>query len=166
MSRRVFGSNVLAITYVGELGRHLAQIINDQNVPGLVSNTALEALASQNQVPTSTEYNNLRPYKRVPQLAGVTSISQFSSTGASSYHALQISLTRRAAAGLTLGANYTYAHNLDNVTAYSNEAADGTGTVPALLSSLEYGNSDLDLRNRLNFTADYSLPFGKSLNWI
>ncbi len=161
-----FGANVLAVTYVGELGRHLAQITNDQNAPGLISNTNLEALARQNEVSTSTQYNNLRPYKNFPQLAGVTQIGQFTSTGASSYHALQVSLTRRATAGLTLGANYTYAHNLDNVLSYSNEVNDGYGTVPALLSSLEYGNSDLDLRNRLNFTADYALPFGKNLTGI
>jgi hypothetical protein len=161
---RSFGVNVLEITYVGELGRHLAQITNDQNVPALISNTALEALARQQGTTTAAAFNSLRPYQAT--LPNATQVSQFTSTGASNYQALQISLTRRAAAGLTIGANYTWAHSLDNVLGYSNEVNDGYGAVPGKLSTIEYGNSDLDLRNRLNFTANYELPFGKNLKGL
>jgi hypothetical protein len=161
---RSFGANVLEITYVGELGRHLAQITNDQNSPALISNSALAALAAQQGTTPAAAFNSLRPYHNT--LPNATQIAQFTSTGSSSYHALQISLTRRTTAGLTLGANYTLAHSLDNVLAYSNEVNDGYGAVPTQLSQIEYGNSDLDLRNRLNFTANYELPFGKNLKGI
>ncbi len=157
-----FGANVFEATYVGELGRHLAQITNDQNAAPLISNENLNNLARAQHTTPAAAYQTLRPYHNV--LPNVTQIGQFTSTGASSYNALQLSLTRRATAGLTLGANYTYAHQLDNVLSYSNEVNDGYGAVPTQLSTLEYGNSDLDLRNRAVFTADYALPFGKNLN--
>ena len=156
-----FGANVLEVAYVGDLGRHLAQITNDQNAPALISNSALANLANQNHVSTSTQFNLLRPYQAT--LPGVQQIGQFTSTGASNYQGLQVSLTRRTTKGLTLGANYTLAHSLDNVLAYSNEVNDGYGVVPSQISSIEYGNSDLDLRNRLAVTANYALPFGSTL---
>ncbi len=159
-----FGANVVIVNYVGNLGRHLAQITNDQNAPAVISNSALATFAAQQGVSTAAAYNLLRPYHNT--LPNATQIGQFTSTGASSYHSLQVSLTRRATKGLTLGANYTLAHGLDNVLAYSNEVNDGYGLVPTQLSSLEYGNSDLDIRNRLAVTANYELPFGKNLTGI
>jgi len=156
-----FGANVFIANYVGNLGRHLAQITNDQNAPALISNSALAAFALQQGVSQSTAFNLLRPYHST--LPGVSQIGQFSSTGASSYHSLQLSLIRRSTKGLTVGTNYTLAHGLDNVLAYSNEVNDGYGLVPTQLSSLEYGNSDLDLRHRIAVTANYAVPFGRSL---
>ncbi len=159
-----FGANVFEATYVGELGRHLAQITNDQNAPALIDNQTLDNLAIAQHTTPSAVFQTLRPYHNT--LPNVSEIGQFVSGGASSYHALQLSLTRRATAGLTVGANYTYAHELDNVLAYSNEVNDGYGAVPSRLSTLEYGNSDLDLRNRLAVTADYAVPFGKNLTGV
>ncbi len=158
---KAFGANVFQATYVGELGRHLAQITNDQNAPALISNTALQTYANQLGTDTGTAFNLLRPYHNT--LPNANQIGQFTSTGVSNYQALQLSLTRRATKGLTLGANYTYSHNLDNILSYSNEVNDGYGDVPSQLSTLEYGNSDLDLRNRLAVTGDYVLPFGQNL---
>ncbi len=156
-----FGSNVFEATYVGELGRHIAQITNDQNAPALISNSALATIAQQQGLNSSAALNLLRPYHST--LPNAQQIGQFTSTGVSNYQALQLSLTRRTTKGLTVGANYTYSHNLDNVLAYSNEVNDGYGAVPSQLSTIEYGNSDLDLRNRLAVTANYELPFGKNL---
>ncbi len=159
-----FGANVLTINYVGNVGRHLAQITNDQNAAPVISNSTLATLALQQGVTPSQEYNLLRPYHNT--LPNVTQIGQFTSTGASNYNALQISLTRRTTKGLTVGTNYTLAHGLDNVLAYSNEVNDGYGLVPTQLSTLEYGNSDLDLRNRLAVTANYALPLGNNLTGV
>ncbi len=158
---KTFGANVFQATYVGELGRHIAQITNDQNAPALISNSALQTYANQLGTDTPTAFNLLRPYHAT--LPNAQQIGQFTSTGVSNYQALQLSLTRRTTKGLTVGANYTYSHNLDNVLAYSNEVNDGYGAVPTQLSTIEYGNSDLDLRNRLAVTANYELPFGKTL---
>jgi hypothetical protein len=95
-------------------------------------------------------------------LPNITQIGGYNSRGSSNYNALQLSFNRRASAGLTFNANYTLAHGLDNVLNLSNEINDGYGTVPSQISSLDYGNSDVDIRNRFAFSANYELPFGKS----
>ncbi len=161
---KAFGPNVLQVTGVGELGRHLAQISNDENAPALVSNLTLDALAIKNGETPAAAFNTLRPF--YAKLPGVTSVGQYQSTGASSYSALQVSLTRRTTAGLTVGANYTQAHNLDNILGFSNEVNDGYGAIPSELSTVEYGNSDLDIRQRGVVTGDYQLPFGRNLKGI
>lgn len=159
------GGNVIQLSYVGLLGRHLAQIYNDQNTPPLISNSALNALAVQNHVTPATEFNALRPYSK-GNLSGVTGIGGYNSLGASSYNALQVVFTRRTRAGLTLNANYTLAHGLDNILGLSNEINDGYGAVPSQISTVEYGNSDVDIRQRGVVAGDYELPFGKNLTGI
>ena len=161
---RAFGPNVLQATYVGMLGRHIAQIYNDQNLPPLISNNTLNALAAVEGTTPGVAYNKLRPF--YTQLPNITQIGGYNSGGSSNYNALQLSLNRRTSAGLTFGANYTFAHGLDNVLNLSNEINDGYGTVPSQISSVDYGNSDVDIRNRLAFNANYELPFGKTASGL
>jgi hypothetical protein len=161
---KAFGPNVLQATYVGMLGRHIAQIYNDQNLPPLISNSALNALAASQGTTAGNAYNTLRPFYR--QLPNITQIGGYNSGGSSNYNALQLSLNRRTSAGLTFNANYTLAHGLDNVLNLSNEINDGYGTIPSQISSVDYGNSDVDIRNRLAFSANYELPFGKSASGL
>jgi hypothetical protein len=161
---KALGPNVLQATYVGMLGRHIAQIYNDQNLPPLISNNALNALAAQEGLSAGNAYNTLRPFYK--QLPNITQIGGYNSRGSSSYNALQLTLTRRTSAGLTVNANYTFAHGLDNVLNLSNEINDGYGTIPSQISSVDYGNSDVDIRNRFAFSANYELPFGKSASGL
>jgi len=161
---KAFGPNVLQATYVGMLGRHIAQIYNDQNLPPLISNSALNAIAAQDGLSAGNAYNTLRPFYK--QLPNITQIGGYNSRGSSNYNALQLSLNRRTSAGLTVNANYTLAHGLDNVLNLSNEINDGYGNIPSQISSVDYGNSDVDIRNRLAFSANYELPFGKSANGL
>jgi hypothetical protein len=144
------------------LGRHIAQIYNDQNLPPLISNSALNALAASEGTTAGNAYNRLRPY--YSKLPNITQIGGYNSRGSSNYNALQLSVNRRTVAGLTVNANYTLAHGLDNVLNLSNEINDGYGTIPSQISSVDYGNSDVDIRNRAAVSANYELPFGKSLN--
>lgn len=164
MEKEIDG-NVIQLSYVGLLGRHLAQIYNDQNTPALISNTTLDILASQQRITPAAEFNSLRPYSK-GNLSGVTGIGGYNSEGSSSYNAMQVVFTRRTRAGLTLNANYTLAHGLDNVLGLSNEINDGYGVVPSQISSIEYGNSDVDIRQRGVVAGDYELPFGKNLKGV
>lgn len=56
-----------------------------------------------------------------------------------------------------VNANYTYARGL-------NDFADGISTVGQVSNSMQYdyGNSDIDVRNRFSVIANYTLPFGGS----
>lgn len=147
-----WSGNVLTASYVGLLGRQLMQLLPDLNAPppntcGTTGNSCTNA-------------NTLRPnYASYPNLG---TIGFMKSGGKSSYNALQVSFERSLKAGLTLNANYNWAHNLDNSTGESEEGAGGYGSVPSIVSTREYGNSPLDIHHRIAGTANYELPFGKT----
>ena len=141
--------NVYTVSYVGLLGRQLSQLLPDLNAP-----------PPNNCGANATCYNALRPF--YPQQPNLGTVGYFQTGGSSSYHSLQTSVERRLSHGLTMNINYTYAHSLDNSTGLSEEGAGGYGSVPAQVDTLEYGNSTLDLRNRLAGNIDYALPFSKS----
>jgi hypothetical protein len=72
-----------------------------------------------------------------------------------------LSFQRNLKAGLTFNVNYNWAHSLDNATPMSEQLAQGYGSVPSLVDTRDYGNSLLDIGNRIVGLASYELPFGK-----
>lgn len=148
--QKQLGNNVLSVGYVGLVGRHIPESLPDINA------------APPN---TASNPNTLRPFYN--KLPNVTSIAQLNSEGSSSYHSLQLSFQRRFAHGLSTDVNYTLAHGLDNTPGFSSTGgAGGYGANPTARSTFEYGNSDLDIRNRIAGTVVYVLPFGDSLTGI
>ncbi|MEO6804371.1 MAG: TonB-dependent receptor, partial [Granulicella sp.] len=145
-AEREFEGTTATITYVGELGRRLAYYLPDSNAFPL---TPVGATTVRRFAATSP---------------GVTSVPLFASRGQGSYNALQFVLKRRLNKGLDLSFNYSYAHGLDNAEAISNNGGDGFGSVPLQVASVEYGNSNLDLRHRVSATFNYALPFGRGKN--
>jgi hypothetical protein len=76
-----------------------------------------------------------------------------------------MSFQRRYSTGLTVSANYTYSHSIDDATTLSYEGQEGFGNAdPFAIHRFETGNSDLDLRHRFLGSATYELPFGKNFN--
>jgi hypothetical protein len=146
-----------SLSYVGELGRHVAFYVPDVNAPPPnACGTTVNGVANP-----CTNANTLRPtYAALPN---VTTIPYWSSNGAGSYNALQAKLEHRTNNGLTYTANYTWAHGLDDAPNISQNGSSGFANVPSQISTLDYGNSDLDLRNRFAATINYALPFGKEL---
>jgi hypothetical protein len=137
LAQKQVGKNVLTVGYVGMLGRHLGEALNDLNALNLTTGTY--------------------PY---PNWAG---IGQTDTEGVSVYHSMQAAFQRRYANGLAVDVNYTWAHGEDNITGLSNTGGDGSGASPTTRHTYEWGNSDLDLHNRIAGTAIYALPFGKTL---
>jgi hypothetical protein len=72
----------------------------------------------------------------------------------SNYNSFQLQFRRRSTRGLQLLASYTYAHSLDN------SSADSAINPPSAYSSpsIDYGNSDFDIRHTGSFGFDYRLP--------
>ena len=92
--------SVLTVAYVGELG-HGLRTSPDLNL-GPIGNTAGTFTASQ------------RPF--YSQFSGVTDIYNIESNGYDNFHSLQTTLVKRMGHGLSVQANYTWAHALgDNV---------------------------------------------------
>ncbi len=83
------------------------------------------------------------------------------SLGRSNYHAMFISVHRRALHGLTFDANYTLSKSLDQI----GQTQGAIGGAPTQFSSsfnpdIDYGPSDFDARHLFNVNAVYELPFG------
>lgn len=135
---RQFAGSTLSIFYASAIGQHVGRTFNDINAP---------------PPNTSATPNVLRPlYDKAPNL---TVVKYRDAGGYSSYNALQAKFSHVSNHGVTVNANYTYAHALDNV------STGGFGTVPSQSSTLDYGNSNIDVRHRIAATVFYSLPFGE-----
>lgn len=143
--QRDFRGNVVTVGYVGELGRHLNAQIGNFDLPAPSGSATVPAL------------------RFAAQLPNVNTIQYFGSFAISSYHSLQTSFERRLSHGLTINANYTLAHALDDTNNQGTEGDGGYGLQPAIINRYDYGNSTLDVRHRIAGTANYAIPF-KSKN--
>lgn len=141
------GSFVVTIAYIGQWG-HKLHISPDRNV------------ASPSPV-TSPSFVTRRPFFSL--YPSVTSILHVESAGFSNFNSLQTSIQHNVGHGLALNANYTWAKALSDVQAFS---AGGlyASAVPSETATLEYGLSELDVRNRFALMLNYVLPFGQNLN--
>jgi len=117
------GAAVFQIGYVGSEGRRLSIMLN-------IANPVLAALYPN--------FNN---------------INQLNSIGTSNYNALQSTLRLRSWHGLSSEFGYTWAHNLDEITAYR-------GVIPFDSSNIkaDYGNSDFDTRHTFTGALSWDVP--------
>jgi hypothetical protein len=132
------GANVLSIRYVGDFGRRLAQIFGNIDIPAPSATTTAANLQSR------------RPYNA--ELPNVTDVQDVFSHGTSSYNGLQIEFQRNLSHGLTIISNYTFAHELDDLSTSSLVS-------PAQSATYDYGNSSLDIRQKAAGAISYALPF-------
>ncbi len=132
-------SALLDVNYVSTQGRHLLRR------PDI--NQVHPAVQSKN---TSLNINSLRPYQ------GYTNIRLYESSASSSYHALQVGLTRRYSKDLTFSFAYTWSKALTDASGQDDGVADLTNY------AAEWSHASFD-RNHV-FTASYvyHLPFFKS----
>jgi hypothetical protein len=140
VQQELVGGAVLTVAYVGSQGRNLFLRSITNKITGVTMN----------------------------QLTGVgTAVREFgarfaeidykTSGGTSHYNALQTTLNRRLNSGLSLAAQYTWAHDIGD-TGGSNEA--NTAGNPFDFRA-DNGNNNFDIRQSLNLTTLYELPFGK-----
>ncbi len=158
-----FGPNVLTIGYVGNIGQHLPELLNDINVP-----TPAQVYASRND---ASNYDAPRPlgqgYTGVGGqtltgnnlLPNIGQIKWLASGGVSNYNGLQAAFQRRFVNGLAFDANYTWGHALSDVVGFSEEGHQGWGDAdPTHIRQIEYGNAENDIRNRFALSINYTLP--------
>jgi hypothetical protein len=88
------------------------------------------------------------------------------SGGQDNYNALQLGLSRRAANGLSVNAQYTLSRSFGN-TSGSNEALTA-GNAAQTLAEFDYDNgfNAFDVRHTFNLSALYSLPFGTGRKYL
>jgi hypothetical protein len=149
-----FAGNVIGVGYVGEPVRHLGRTIPNANTNLPPLGTGGCGAATPVSFPSACQ-----PYNA--QLPFVNSIQLLQTDGVSNYHALQVTFQRRYSAGLTIASNYTFSRALSDV---GGPGGACVGCAQVLNDfGRDYGPSDYMVKHRYTFTANYELPFGKSL---
>lgn len=137
------GNLVFKIGYVGNLNRYLDYTF-DANF----------------QDPGPGTVASRRPFRNLaPNVQGVTYAV---ADGNANYHALQSTLERRFANGLSFLSAYTWAHSIDNVPNAFGGAANGPIPQDIRYRNVDRGNSGFDIRHRFTHSMNYELPFGKN----
>lgn len=160
------GNNLLSLSYVGTLGRHLGTQRNLNQVPVGVGTLNAPGLAGANpdcdaagncnvqSVLINSEANPVffAPYR------GYTNINVKQNTAVSDYSALQANFRHAFGHGLTLQAAYTWEHNIDDsTTTYFSTSVDDNNNL-----SRWRGTSALNRTHVLVVNYVYDLPFLKS----
>ncbi len=169
---------LLEVNYIGSKGTHLLRLV-DGNPPQPELVSALEAfcvpdnpenlLLPQPCGQQTLQFSNLwlgENNGSLPFIAANNSAflqaELYKSIASSTYHALQMNITKRFSRGFAIQGAYTYSHAIDNA---SDPLVPGTGNQSFPRSSLdlgpERGNSDFDVRHRLVMNYSWQLPVGR-----
>jgi hypothetical protein len=136
-AQRQFSAYVLTVGYVGVLANGLGRGINVNapDPPGLNQSTL--------------------PYLYASEMPYVKSLGEVYNGAYGNYTSMQIILTRQFKQGLSINANYTWAHALD-------DTWPGATAIWKSNPHYDYGNSAQDIRHRVIARADYTFPFAKN----
>ena len=147
------GANVFTIGYVGNIGQHLPESINNINQPAPFN-------------PITNPGGSAHPLNnQLPNLAGVSYIQ---SEGISNYNALQTSFQRRFTKGLAFDANYTWGKGLSDITGFSQQGGNQgwSDADPTHIRQIEYGVAENGIQNRFALSLDYALRYGKNFTGV
>ena len=175
--------NIITVGYLGNIGRRLSmsenwnQPVNSINADNPAANfdRPFNDLTNYTCSPPSSSCNASSATLQSIATAAITTLSDNMS---SVYDALQATVLRRSTMGLTTSINYTYAHLTGNnyllnengnqtplcirngciVDNGSGSAA--TGTLEG--SKYDWGNGDLDVRQRISGVLTYQMPWLKN----
>jgi hypothetical protein len=154
-----FGANVFTLGYVGNVGQHLPESINNINQP-LPYNPLAPLGSAANPVGGARPLSGL-----LPNLGGVSYIN---SGGISNYSGLQTSFQRRFTKGLAFDANYVWSKALSDITGFSQQGSNQgwSNALPTNIRAVEYGNSENQIQNRFALSLNYELQYGKEFTGI
>ena len=160
------GNNLLSLSYVGTLGRHLArnrdlnQIpigVGTMNVPALDDTNTPHCDAQHNCDVQNVLINAEQPSIFFVPFRGYEVMGMKENTAVSHYNALQVNFRHTFGHGLTLQTAYTWSHNIDDSTSTYFQ----TGVDDDNLSRWR-GTSDLNRTQVLVMNYIYDLPFFKN----
>jgi Carboxypeptidase regulatory-like domain len=147
------GANVFIIGYVGNVGQHLPESINNVN-QALPYNPLYPVGSAQNPVGGARSLSSSLP--------NLGNVSYLGTGGISNYNGLQASFQRRFTKGLAVDANYTWSKGLADTSTFSQQGDQGWSNAnPLAIRQIEYGKADTDLQNRFALSLNYELQYGK-----
>jgi len=168
------GQNVITLAYVGELGRNLVAQPN-VDLPDPYCSTSpysgalpVSGFTADCPIPLNPQtYSPVSlPARYSKELPNVNTIQQTIGGGSSSFHALEVTFVRHLSHGVSMNANYTWAHELDNESNGNTYSTSPWGLEPFNWKTADYGNSDNDLRHRIAGSVIYNFPFTESYKGV
>jgi hypothetical protein len=172
VQRQVMRNTMIDVSYSGAHGVHLYDI-NNVNLLGsgnFYLGEKPESAACAGEPPPPDPVTGL-PVCLVRANNQYTDINRRGSGGISSYNAMNIKFQTNNLhdTGLTLIANYTWAHSLDDLSSTFSDSEQGASTnigdfgfLNVLHPKLSYGNSDYDIRNRFVLSPIWETPWYKT----
>ena len=159
------GNNILSVSYVGTLGRHLQRRRNinqvpigvgTENVPALAGTTGCDASGNCNV--QQILMNTLEPPIFFAPYRGYVQIGQMEASGVSNYNSLQVNYRHTFGHGLVFQGLYTWSHTLDDLL-----GGGGTSNFTNGVNDYDlrrwYGTSGLNQTHVLLMNYVYTLPF-------
>jgi hypothetical protein len=167
---RLANNTILAVSYSGAHSVHLYDLSNINLIGSAQAWGGEPLVTGTNPITGETcPYNN--PLTGVPTCytrlnQQYSNINARGSNGVSSYNGLNVKLqtTNLHHTGLTVVANYTYSHSLDDLsdTFSGSLTSDSLGYLDPLHPQLDYGSSDFDVRHRFVLSPIWDTPWFKS----
>jgi hypothetical protein len=166
------GRMLLDVAYVGTTGTKLPRFVQidqayitkqqiDQLTPNVI--TRMELLGIPPSVANFLYDNQL--WGAMPSVVrtpyfGYAQLFQAEDTVSSNYNSLQAKLDKRFSHGLSFLASYTWSHSIDGASVFFGSGANATTIFPQDNYNLkaEHGSSDFDIRQRLSWSFNYTLP--------
>ncbi|MGH6628297.1 MAG: hypothetical protein ACREB3_01035, partial [Burkholderiales bacterium] len=177
IQRELPGNVIVELNYVGTKGTRLLRLVDgNPPQPELVAN--LQALGIPDFLLESSllylfdpnVFGVFFPFFGYPAPA-VNNTAFFQaalnkSIAFSTYHAVQLNVTKRFSRGFHVQGAYTWSHAIDDASDPL-DAAAGNRSFPRNSFNLlqERGTSDFDQRHRLSVNYTWDLPFGKGRKW-
>jgi len=162
LERELARNTVFALEYAGAHGVHLYDIAAYNQLGG-------------GQVYLGDPFDPTNPVYTRPN-DQYTGINTRGSGGTSRYNALNVRLQSQNLrnTGLSITANYTYSHSLDDLSSTFSDstggASNGIGNLGYLdprNPKLDWGSSDYDVRHRAALTMVWATPWAKNgTNWV
>ncbi|HTZ99950.1 MAG TPA: TonB-dependent receptor [Candidatus Aquilonibacter sp.] len=176
LQHEIARNTIIEVDYSGAHGVHLYDLENINEVGAAnfylgvnPSSDACDGEGTPNDPETDMPICLVRPNQQY------SDINMRGSGGISSYNAMNVKFQTQNLhnTGLTLVANYTWAHSLDDISStFSEDLQGGSGYIgslgytDALDPKLDYGNSDYDIRNRIVVSPVWQTPWYKDAGGV
>ena len=169
LDRQLAPSTLISVGYNGTHSVHLYDIAN-VNMAGAGQYYLGDPLVT-GSAPDGTSCPFSNPVTNVPTCytrlnSAYANINRRGSDGVGTYNALNVKLQTQDIhhTGLTVIANYTFSHSLDDLsdTFSGSASAYSLGYTSVTHPQLDYGSSDFDVRHRFVLSPVWSLPWYKT----
>jgi len=150
--QKQIGGSSISIGGVGEQGRS-GLYINNPDLPLPYGQAVDHTTVSK------------KPYVYATELPNVNNIQRIENHGVTNYYGLQAIFLHPFSHGLMASGNFTWGHGLSN----SIQSASSTTNTYATITNnpmYDYGNSPLDVRERIAGNLSYEIPFGKGMTGL